>query len=200
MGIGTMEHKKLPTLWRILNFVLMLPFLGFALLAGVLVFKSLISGARDWLSLVVSIISAWGFGWTAYLLGYKVFEPVSRHGWIKNKIGLMVPLMFVWALLLAAVAIPPYNQYKSRAYDSAAKSNLHYMFVACQTYWKAKGSNQNCDLNITTQKEYGYVPFENVTIAGKGTAKDFTAKAQHQDSANVFIVDAQGKITKAKHE
>ena len=102
-------------------------------------------------------------------------------------------ISFLSAILIG-IFLAPYHQYKFRAYNSEAKSNLDNMFLACHTYWKEKGSNKNCDLNTVTQKEYGFVQSEYVNIDGKGTAKNFTATAYHQASDDAFTIDAIGNI------
>jgi len=78
------------------------------------------------------------------------------------------------------------------------KYDLHPTFQACQTYWKEKGDDKSCNLEIVSQEKYGFVPSKYVSITGKGTAANFTASAQYQDSPKVFSIDAQGTITKKK--
>lgn len=101
----------------------------------------------------------------------------------------------IFIILGAITFIQQARHMKERARTSAAKSNLHNMFVACQTYWKEKGSDKNCNLNTVTQKKYEFVQSKYVSIAGKGTAANFTAIAQHEKSSKVFTVNAQGKVT-----
>ncbi|MBT5985787.1 MAG: prepilin-type N-terminal cleavage/methylation domain-containing protein, partial [Nitrospina sp.] len=58
----------------------------------------------------------------------------------------LIELLIVIAIIgiLAAIAIPQFNQYKARAYDTASKSDLHNIYLACKAYWSDNGSDQSC--------------------------------------------------------
>lgn len=190
-----MENTKLSTGQKFLYFVVMLLSFGFAILSSALVFKSLFSGRIDWFSLLGAIFFALSFGFASFLFGYKVFMPVARHGWIKGKLkGAVILSIFLLAYIVGA---PGFFQYRARAYDSDAKSNLHYMFVACQAYWLENGDDQNCDLNIVSQEEYGFVLNDKVSIDGKGMAEDFTATAHHEAGSHIFTINNQGEVTES---
>jgi prepilin-type N-terminal cleavage/methylation domain-containing protein len=55
----------------------------------------------------------------------------------------LIELLIVIAIIgiLAAIAIPPFNQYKARAYDTASKADLHNIYLACKAYWSDTGSD-----------------------------------------------------------
>jgi len=119
---------------------------------------------------------------------------------LKNAKGFtLIELLIVIAIIgiLAAIAIPQFNQYKARAYDSDSKANLHNIYLACKAYWADNGSAASCSSTLATGTSYGYLQSTNVSItAPLNLETDFVSTAQNTNSTNSFAIDSNGAISK----
>lgn len=119
---------------------------------------------------------------------------------IRNAKGFtLIELLIVIAIIgiLAAIAIPQFNQYKARAYDSDVKSNIHNMYLACKAYWADSGSSRDCTLAITTLTTYGYIQSQPVSwTSATGNETLWAGVAVNTNNpTKVFSVNSLGAIT-----
>ena len=116
----------------------------------------------------------------------------------KNEKGFtLIELLIVIAIIgiLAAIAIPQFNQYKARAHDTAAQSDLHNIYLACKAFWTDKGSGEVCTKNDAEGELYVFKNSKDVTINISGDEVSFAATASHVSGAKNFTMDASGTIT-----
>ena len=116
----------------------------------------------------------------------------------KNEEGFtLIELLIVIAIIgiLAAIAIPQFNQYKARAYDTASKADLHNLYLACKAYWSDNGSDQSCTTSVASGANYGFAPSPGVTVSASGNETGWSATGKHASSSTTFTMNASGNIS-----
>jgi len=121
-------------------------------------------------------------------LGRKVTD--SESGFTLIELLIVIGIIGI----LAAIAIPQFNQYKTRSYDSDAKSNLHNIYVACKAYWGIEGSGNTCTLTIAKKTTWGYIQSSDVSVTSSGIDWNYSAFAMNINSSHSFSIDHKGYI------
>ena len=118
---------------------------------------------------------------------------------IKKKEGgfTLIELLIVIAIIgiLAAIAIPQFNQYKARAYDTASKADLHNIYLACKAYWADTGSDASCSETEAGGANYGFAPSPGVTVSASGNETGWSGTGKHASSETTFTMNASGNIS-----
>jgi len=119
--------------------------------------------------------------------------------WIKKREGgfTLIELLIVIAIIgiLAAIAIPQFNQYKARAYDTASKADLHNIYLACKAYWSDAGSDQSCSETEAGGADYGFSTSPGVVVSASGNETGWTATAKHTSSSKTVTMNSSGNIS-----
>ena len=119
----------------------------------------------------------------------------------KNDKGLtLIELLIIITIIgiLAAIAIPQFNQYKLRMYNNDAKANLHNIYLACKAYWADNAGSDPCSIDIAKQEPYGFNPSTNVVVTvtpDKNIETDFEATAKHNISNTTYTIDENDNIS-----
>lgn len=107
----------------------------------------------------------------------------------------LIELMIVVAIIaiLAAIAIPQFQAYRVRGYNTAARADVKNAFTAAQAYFSDRPGATITETELTAG---GYMASANVTVAvGNGTQSGLSLTSSHSQGDKTYTVNAAGTIT-----
>jgi len=123
---------------------------------------------------------------------------IRRYNKIRSQRGFtIVELIFVVLILslLAAIAIPQFVAYRTRAYNAATNVAVKNAYTATQSFFSVSPGGT---VSVSLLSVYGYNANVNMilTLGGPGKIVNFTLQAVHSAGSSTFIIDQKGDITR----
>ena len=126
---------------------------------------------------------------------------MQKYSTHKNTSGFtLIELLIVIAIIgiLAAIAIPQFNQYKIRGYDTSAKQGLRDVALLCNAYWIDNDCSEECSLPKIMAAAYGFNQNSDLDVTLPSTSSqcsNFCASAKSNSSPNTYSIDGKALIS-----
>jgi type IV pilus assembly protein PilA len=114
----------------------------------------------------------------------------------RNKKGFtLIELMIVIAIIaiLAAIAIPQFQSYRTRGYNTAARADVKNAYTAAQAYFSDRPT---VSVGLPELATGGYVASQGVTVGvTNGAMATLALTATHSSGDKTYSINAAGAIT-----